>query len=388
VVKHTLWDANAAIPVDQSGIYEIVSVHDTCPGVVDPNANTFEVAWISRPNLAIKDATLQADGPNGYRKPAVCVGDESVVAVAFSGNPPYLLKYQQKSELLRGSVAVSNKQISAAIGSASVQMDTSKAGEYTYTFNELSDDRYTHDRKRFQPLIVRQQVYALPSARFSNPGTTYRHCKNEEGGEQNIPITLEGSPPFSLEIGIMHHGNSKPDMVRLRDIQSTSFSWNMARRGFGLGTHSISIRKVKDSRGCEQILEEDSSAVRVMVSDPPTIIPLESQTDYCVGDHVSYSLSGQPPFDVFYRFQGRERKARATTTAFRRIAEQPGEFTITALSDNASGKCKAEKNITKIIHPMPTVKISKGKTSVVDIHEGGDVEILFEFTGTPPFEFT
>jgi nucleoporin POM152 len=37
---------------------------------------------------------------------------------------------------------------------------------------------------------------------------------------------------------------------------------------------------------------------------------------------------------------------------------------------------------------MPTVKISKGKTSVVDIHEGGDVEILFEFTGTPPFEFT
>jgi nucleoporin POM152 len=58
------------------------------------------------------------------------------------------------------------------------------------------------------------------------------------------------------------------------------------------------------------------------------------------------------------------------------------------LSDNASGKCKAEKNITKIIHPMPTVKISKGKTSVVDIHEGGDVEILFEFTGTPPFEFT
>jgi nucleoporin POM152 len=136
------------------------------------------------------------------------------------------------------------------------------------------------------------------------------------------------------------------------------------------------------------MIEDDPSAVRLMVSDPPTIIPLESQTDYCVGEHVSYTLSGQPPFDVFYRFQGKERKARAASTSFRRIAEQPGEFTITALSDNASGKCKAEKNITKIIHPMPTVKISKGKTSVVDIHEGGDVEILFEFTGTPPFEFT
>jgi nucleoporin POM152 len=387
-VKHTLWDANAAVTVDQSGIYEIISVQDTCPGIVDPNANTFEVAWVSRPNLAIKDPTLQPAGKNAYRKPAVCVGDESVVALAFSGNPPYHVRYQQKSELLKGPAAVSNKQISVAIGSASVQMDTAKAGEYTYTFSELSDDRYGHDRKRFQPLIVRQQVYPLPSARFSHPGTTYAYCKNEDGGEQHIPITLEGSLPFSVEIGIMHHGNSKPDIIRLRDILSNSFSWNMVRRGLDLGTHSISIRKVKDRRGCEQIIEDDPSAVRVMVSDPPTIIPLESQTDYCVGEHVSYSLSGQPPFDVFYRFQGRERKARASSTTFRRIAEQPGEFTITALSDNASGKCKAEKNITKIIHPIPTIKISKGKTSIVDIHEGGDVELLFEFTGTPPFEFT
>ena len=387
-VKHTLWDANAAIPVDHAGIYEVISVHDTCPGIADSNANTFEVAWVGRPTLSIRDPTVQSAGKDANRKPAVCVGDESTVGLAFSGNPPYHLKYQQKSELLKGPAAVSNKQISAAVGSTSVQMDTAKAGEYTYTFSELSDDRYAHDRKRFQPLTIRQQVYALPSARFSHPGTTYRYCKNEDGGEQNIPITLDGSPPFSMEIGIMHHGSPKPDIVRLSDILSNSFSWNMVRRGLDLGTHSISIRKAKDSRGCEQIIEDDPSAVRVMVSDPPTILPLESHTDYCVGEHVSYSLSGQPPFDVFYRFQGRERKARASTTTFRRIAEQPGEFTITALSDNASGKCKAEKNITKIIHPMPTIKISKGKTSVVDIHEGGDVELLFEFTGTPPFEFT
>ena len=37
---------------------------------------------------------------------------------------------------------------------------------------------------------------------------------------------------------------------------------------------------------------------------------------------------------------------------------------------------------------MPAVKISKGQNARVDIHEGGEVEILFEFWGTPPFEFT
>lgn len=386
--EHTLWDANAAVPVDRSGVYEILSVHDTCPGIVDASANTFEVAWVNRPTLVIKDPTVIPAARDSYRKPAVCVGDEAVVSLAFTGNPPYHLKYRQRSELFKGPAAISNKQISAAIGSASIQMDTSKAGEYTYTFNELSDDRYGHDRKGFKPLTIHQEVHTLPSAKFSHPGTTYGYCKNEDVGTQNIPITLEGSPPFDVEIGITHHGSTKPDVVRIKEILSNSFSWNMLRRGLDLGTHSVNIRKVKDSRGCEQVVEDDASAVRIMVSDPPTIIPLESQTDYCVGEHVSYSLSGQPPFDVFYRFQGQERKARASSTTFRRIAEYPGEFTITGISDNASGKCKAEKNLTKYIHPMPTVKISKGKTSVVDIHEGGDVELQFEFTGTPPFEFT
>jgi nucleoporin POM152 len=32
--------------------------------------------------------------------------------------------------------------------------------------------------------------------------------------------------------------------------------------------------------------------------------------------------------------------------------------------------------------------MSHGRESYVDIHEGGETELLFEFTGTPPFEFT
>ena len=37
---------------------------------------------------------------------------------------------------------------------------------------------------------------------------------------------------------------------------------------------------------------------------------------------------------------------------------------------------------------MPAVRISKGRNVQVDIHEGSEVEIQFEFWGTPPFEFT
>jgi nucleoporin POM152 len=106
-----------------------------------------------------------------------------------------------------------------------------------------------------------------------------------------------------------------------------------------------------------------------------------------VGERIGYTLSGTAPFEIYYTFEGVQRKAKSTSTSFRRIAEKPGNFTITALSDKAS-ECKSATNISRIIHAMPSVKLSKGRQVEVDIHEGGEAEILFEFWGTPPFEFT
>ena len=387
--------ANDAIDIYHAGTYEILSVHDTCPGVVDPTANTFKVSWIDRPALFIPDSAALRQDDRTYKKSDVCESDEAALLIGLTGNPPYTVKYEQRSQPLKGSVSVSNKPpITAAIGSASIQMDTSKAGEYIYTFKEISDARYAHSQEHFTPLTVSQKVHALPSAKFVTPGKTYSYCKASSPDlatspdTETIPISLEGTPPFSLEIGLTHHGGVRPEIFRLKDIPSHSFSWTLPRRALDLGTHSVSLRAVKDSRGCARTIDHDPSSVRVRVSDPPTIIPLESQTDYCVGEHVSFSLSGQPPFNIFYHFQNRERKATSSSTTFRRIADGPGEFTITGVSDSASGKCRADKDIRKVIHPMPSVKISRGKESRVEIHEGGEVEIMFEFTGTPPFEFT
>jgi nucleoporin POM152 len=98
------------------------------------------------------------------------------------------------------------------------------------------------------------------------------------------------------------------------------------------------------------------------------------------------------PFTVFYTFNGKQQKAQSPGTTFRRLAELPGTFTISGLKDSASD-CLAPTSpenpvLTKIIHPIPSVRLSKGRESHVDIHEGGDSELLFEFTGTAPFEFT
>lgn len=280
-----------------------------------------------------------------------------------------------------------SKEFEAALGVATISMDTSKAGTYEYKFSELSDALYDHDAKKFTPLVLEQKVNRKPSAHFIKPGQSYKYCKEELAGDEVIPIRLEGVPPFSLEVDIKHQSNSRPETVKIANIESNHYDFRIPHRVLSLGIHQVSVRKVRDSHGCQQKTEYGAPHVQVQVYDVPTIYPLDSRVDYCVGERISYTLSGTAPFEIFYDFEGVQKKAKSTSTTFRRIAEKPGNFTITGISDKAS-ECKARTNISKLVHEMPSVKISKGRQVEVDIHEGGEAEILFEFWGTPPFEFT
>lgn len=240
---------------------------------------------------------------------------------------------------------------------------------------------------KFTPLILEQKVNRKPSAHFVKPGQSYNYCKSDLAGDDVIPIELEGVPPFNLEVDIKHQSSSRPETVKVANIETNHYDFRIPHRVLSLGNHQVSVRKIRDAHGCQQKTEYGAPHVQVKVYDVPTIHPLESRTDYCVGERIAYSLSGTAPFGIHYTFDGVQRKAKSTVTTFKRIAEKPGIFTITAVSDGAS-ECKATTSISKIIHEMPSVKISKGKQVEVDIHEGGEASILFEFWGTPPFEFT
>ena len=137
-------------------------------------------------------------------------------------SPPYQIKYQQKAEPLKGSSSISHKQMIAAIGSASIHLDTTKAGQYTYSFNEFSGG------------VTMTSTSAIPSLyTFSNKSIPFRPqdsqilarhmviARMETVETQNIPITLEGVPPFTVEIGVSHyHGGSRPEIIRQKDIPS------------------------------------------------------------------------------------------------------------------------------------------------------------------------
>lgn len=388
-LARTFFHDNDQLEIQKAGTYEIVNVQDaSCPGSVDSSANQFVVRWIPRPTITIVESSLLELVDGRYVKQSICEGDEDATQVSFSGTAPYTVEYNQKLKPDHGSISKRTQKISAGNSLASFKMASAESGIYEYEFFKLGDSSYSHDSPAHTFLTVQQRVYSKPSARFTDVGKTYKYCKEEETGDEVIPITLTGVPPFYLEIDI-RHATSKPEIINIPHIDTKRYNFHLPHRVLGFGTHAVMLRKVRDSRGCQKKMDVDAPHVQVSVADIPNISPIESQTDFCVGDRISYTLSGSPPFKVFYSFQDIERKASIPTTTFRRIAEKPGEFKITGISDQRStDDCKARVEIMKTIHEMPSVRVSKGRIATVDIHEGGEAEILFEFGGTPPFEFT
>ncbi|KAL8735662.1 MAG: hypothetical protein Q9166_000831 [cf. Caloplaca sp. 2 TL-2023] len=385
----TFRNSNDEIKVKETGTYELIRVDDaTCPGNVDAASNRFTVEWVPRPGVQVSESAAIERQQDIYVKRGICEGDEDAVEISFTGTPPFDVEYIHHVKPEQGSQSTSTKKFTAGINLASVRMETVEAGSHQYKISKLSDLSYNHNPRKFSPVVIEQHVHSKPTATFAHGGKTYKYCKEEEAGGENVPILLSGLAPFHLEVEIRHHSSSKPELVTIPNIEIHQYNLHIPHRLLALGTHVVRIRKVRDAHGCQRRMEQGAPHVQVNVAEVPGITAQESRTDYCVGDRISYTLSGSPPFNVFYTFQGQERKASASTTNFRRLAEKPGEFTITAIADQRSADCKAHTSITKVIHEMPSVRVSKGRTATVDIHEGGEAEILFEFGGTPPFEFT
>lgn len=384
--------SNSHVEVSGEGSWVLQAVSDAgCPGIIDKSAATFDVQWIAQPAVSLASSSkISAQGAK-HIKSAVCEGEQDSFEILLSGNAPYQVKYEVHEFPDQSAATTQSRKENYASNSASVRMHTSRSGLYKYVVADVSDRFYDlGHRKRLSAIVVEQQVNPRPNAVFSNAGKTYSYCKEDDSGNEVIPVVLTGKPPFTLEIGIKHQTISKPETITISDIPTNKYNIQVPRSSLGLGGYSVGIIRVLDGHGCQRVKERaDRDNIHVNVVDVPTITPMEVKTDYCVGDRIAYSLSGTAPFNVFYTFEGMKKQAAVSNTDFRRLAEKPGVFTINAVSDRAStDACRARTNITKVVHELPSVRISKGKTQEVDIHEGGETQIVFEFGGSPPFEFT
>lgn len=371
-------------------------IHDNgCPGSVAGTDSIFKIDWIDRPKLRLAESTSTSKKDDKFVRQDVCEGDEDSIELAFTGSPPFLVDYDRSfrpegSYDSRRSQETTQQQLRAGLGVATVRLETNRAGLYHYKFMRIADGLYDNPRESLlkNPYTLEQTVHSRPTTGFINPSKVYKYCLDAGAGDDIIPIQLHGIPPFSLTINIKHFSTGKNDVINIPHVETNVFNFRIPNHALTLGNHAVSVLKVKDARGCVRKTPTDAPHVMVAVADMPTITPHDSQRkDYCVGDRIAFSLAGVPPFAVEYEWNGVLMKAQNQPSQFIRVAEKPGNFTITGLQDSASD-CKVSVGQTSVVHEVPSVKISGGSTVVKGIPEGDQAEIRFNFFGAPPFTFT
>ena len=81
----------------------------------------------------------------------------------------------------------------------------------------------------------------------------------------------------------------------------------------GLGDYSLSFTKVVDGNGCESNKFNANDKYLISITQPPNIFKFDpKRKHYCVGDHVSYNLTGALPVTIFYEYNDKMRKHNCT----------------------------------------------------------------------------
>lgn len=394
---------NANLQVEKQGTYKLLSVRDrSCSGKTGGTLE-YGVSFLDKPSFdVLQHNKLTKLGDSTFTKSDVCENFEETVDIVLKGSAPFILSYQ----LLSPNGQISSKSINVATKYASIKLPNERAGHYTLNIKGVSDSHYTEkDLAKIghstPDVVIKQNVKPLPAIEFTEPGKTFRTCSadiEDLAGLERIGLHIKnGQGPFSVSFSIYHESTSKTDYVTIDNVTKKSFDYTKLFESLKLGNHIVTIGKIIDANGCISDSRSDKNHVLISITDVPRISLVEPNMEFCVGDYVAYQLSGMAPFSIRYDFNGVPLKSKERTSQFVRLASEAGTISITSLQDSASqcvvnftrpGMEREFKDLSLVVHSIPSVTVSRGDYIVEDIHEGDQAEIIFSFEGTPPFALT
>ncbi|CCE64106.1 hypothetical protein TPHA_0G02690 [Tetrapisispora phaffii CBS 4417] len=396
---------NSVIKVRKQGYYKLLEVRDvSCKGKIIDSDKLFRINFFKKPSYEVLEKlSIKTITKKSFVKDPVCEGASSSVDLALSGSPPFTLLY----EIISPSGVSSEKKTQIATKYASIKVPSDQNGEYTIKIKDIFDSNYGESNmniynQKSGETIIKQYVNAIPKVNFANAGKTFRTCITNIGQKDMLaPINLrvsEGADTFIITFNVYHESTGRAEKIIIDNVTADDFRFEMLYKDLGLGSHDITIEKIEDVNGCVNILSEsESNHVFIKITDAPKIQLLDPSATYCVGDYISYQLSGSSPFLIRYDFNGIQLKTKEQTSQFVRLASEAGSISINSISDSTSqclvdfmlpSKKKEAERLSLVIHPLPSVTVSQGEYLIEDIHEGDQAEVIFSFEGTPPFSLT
>ncbi|KAJ2856746.1 hypothetical protein J3B02_001426 [Coemansia erecta] len=227
-----------------------------------------------------------------------------------------------------------------------------------------------------------------------------------------VEFDKDGVAPFQAWVEVFP-ASGPNEVVEIKDIkgfsQIISLPGHIASQ---IGRYHMRLFKVRDSRGCERQLVDPSKVglsrsadktgskaiaggIEIEYIEAPSAQPASSSPaanpsrNVCLGDILAFDLHGLNSWNLEYFYNGAHRTTSANKRLFRRIADEPGNFTLTRICHRSANDCCSNvKDLSYTVHDIPRVRVSGGKDAYQDIIEGDMVDIRLDLVGTPPFTFT
>ncbi len=401
-ITTTLNRADAELKVDTPGEYRLISVKDAaCSGTVVASQSDFVVSTVARPSVAFASDQGSSAKNGSLMRAAVCRGTRDEVALQVKGQFPVSVAYEHRAPRWQGSTeGLSRETFAAAQEFTYIQLGTEEAGWHRYSLTAVGDALYDLIAQRSLGMLE-QMVYDRPKASFQSAETP-AFCMYDTLDKTNKPpvLQLQGEAPFTVEVEVRSPSGAAKT-YRLEDIKSTTAPLDLSAQHFSFestGRWVADILSIVDGNGCRTDYHaragpELRGTAVMEVMETAGIASVGARTDYCIGESVDFTLQGTPPWSVTYAFNGKNTSTTSRTADFSRVAEKVGVFEVESVA-HRSNKCKLDvfdpeaTGLRKVVHDLPSVKIREGSHFVEDLVEGTQAEIVFSFSGEPPFSFT
>lgn len=387
------------LKLKQPGTYKLLGVNNGgCDGKVFNN-KTIAIEYYDRPQLSIEAPAHDIEQTTNHNLilNAGCQNCQKTVQLNLQGRPPFILDYEIKFP----SGRTESRKMTIENTHLAIDLPTAQSGLYEHRFKGIYDDLYDKSRHYKGPtMTVSYNIHEKPLIEFAE-SATIQLCEAMLHGPitdlTNVPILLYGKGPFSLNLTLL--GETIEKSFHLRNINTEVINLNSVLandiRELRQGEYTISIDGIQDINQCMN-REIKHTQLVISVTAAPDIQPLTpDKSDYCVGQHIGYNLSGTSPFILYYNFNNKTYESKIQSR-FTRLASHPGTIRVIAIEDSSSGRCMIDiaegsiksKSLEINIHDLPSVEINQGDSIIQNIHQGDLTEMKFKFSGTPPFSVT
>lgn len=398
------------IEAKKEGNYSLTRfTNDGCRGKVVQPERKIILSYYERPsiNVVTENTEWKEDPKEEFSyliDNHICQHEKAKLTLELRGAKPFMIDYDIK--LPSGKVEARSMQANKDV--ITIDLPTTASGPYEHHFKSIYDRLYTREKaQRLSSMsknpIIKYKVNSIPDISF--PRNQYLQiCETDvrliKKPFPEIPTEIRGMTPLSIHAVLINEATGKRSAFTIKGITSRlslrSILNSMTDKdleSLKIGEYVLAIEDIRDARGCTRKDITTDKHFLIAITKAPDINLLDDNSYYCVGDHISYNLSGIAPFNVYYEFNNKLRKAELGPI-FRRLASRPGNMSVLALSDTSASSClvnftgDANKmdSLKLKIYDLPSVTINQGDYIVRDIHEGDQTEIKFFFSGTPPFK--